>query len=95
LRRCNTAVLHALGLWVRRRDLFRTCKQIEVPICVLLCTADPVSPPEHQLRLLRALPQAHAVMLNVGHLPNFERPRAFARAVRSWLDDAWPRSPAA
>jgi pimeloyl-ACP methyl ester carboxylesterase len=86
LRRSHRGALRAVGHWLAARDMFSYCDEIGVPTCVLLGTADPVSSPRHQLRLLRALPRAHAVLLRAGHLPIAEEPTAFARAVSVWLD---------
>jgi pimeloyl-ACP methyl ester carboxylesterase len=85
--------LRAVGHWVAAREMFSYCDEIDAPTCMLLGTADPVSSPTHQLRLLRALPRAYAVVLQAGHLPIAEKPRAFARTVSAWLDRVPQRPP--
>ena len=75
LRRCAMAVLGR-----RRRNHGAVC----APTLLVMGSADPVSPPAHQLRLLDALPRAHAVVVDAGHLPNLERPALFEAAIRSW-----------
>lgn len=94
LRRSHRGALRAVGHWIAAREMFAYCKEIKAPTCMLLGTADPVSSPVHQLRLLRALPRAYAVLLRTGHLPIAEKPKAFAQAVSAWLDRV-PKGPPA
>ncbi len=75
LRGCAIAVLGR-----RRRDH----DAVSAPTLLVLGAKDPVSPPAHQLRLLGALPRAHAVVVEAGHMPNLERPALFQAAIRSW-----------
>ena len=83
--RCDPRALRAMLLWLLGRDLFEICPRVAAPTCLCLGRRDPVSPPEHQLRILRALPQGHAMMLEVGHLPMLEAPETVAEALAGWL----------
>jgi pimeloyl-ACP methyl ester carboxylesterase len=86
LNRSHWGALRVVGHWIAGREMFAYCNEIGVPTCVLLGTADPVSSPSHQLRLVRALPRAHAMLLRAGHIPIAEKPAAFAQAVAAWLN---------
>jgi pimeloyl-ACP methyl ester carboxylesterase len=83
--RADPRALRAMMLWLRKRNLFEVCPRVAAPTCLCLGRRDPVSPPSHQLRILRALAQGHAIMLDVGHLPMLEAPEDVAEALAGWL----------
>lgn len=84
LRRSDPEALRRCALAVLARSVIEECRAVRAPVLMVVGAEDPVSPAAHQLRLLRALPRAHAVVLDAGHLPVLETPAAFAAALRSW-----------
>jgi pimeloyl-ACP methyl ester carboxylesterase len=85
LRRSEPAQLLACARWVAARDAFARLPEVRQPVCVVLSTRDPVVPPDHQLRVARALPRGFTLMLDAGHIPTFERPFDAALALMAWL----------
>jgi pimeloyl-ACP methyl ester carboxylesterase len=60
---------------------------IEVPVLVVLGTADPLFPPEIGREYARLLPRCHLVFLyDAAHAADADRPEAFAALVDDFLD---------
>lgn len=82
------------GLYRILRSLFATraddrLQQIRVPVLVMTGQFDSLAPPAHARRLAAAIPGAQYVMIPASlHNPMDERPRAFTRALRRFLDNA-------
>ncbi|MEJ5345476.1 MAG: alpha/beta hydrolase [Chloroflexus sp.] len=79
------------GLYRILRSLFATraderLQQIHVPTLVMTGQFDSLAPPAHARRLARVIPGARYVMIPASlHNPMDERPRAFTRALRTFL----------
>ncbi|PMP82227.1 MAG: alpha/beta hydrolase [Chloroflexus aggregans] len=80
------------GLYRILRSLFATraddrLRQIQVPTLVMTGQLDSPPPPTHARRLAACIPGAQYVMIPASlHNPMDERPRAFTRALRRFLD---------
>lgn len=85
LARCNPRALRRMINWVRGQSVHRRLPEVSCPVTSIVGTRDPVVPPEHQLALLRALPDARAMLIDTGHLPFFEAPARFDALFRRWL----------
>ncbi|HMQ28613.1 MAG TPA: alpha/beta fold hydrolase, partial [Acidimicrobiales bacterium] len=60
---------------------------IACPTLVLAGREDQLTPPEPQLEMAHAIPDATLVLLpRCGHLAPLERPEAVARQLLAWLD---------
>jgi 3-oxoadipate enol-lactonase len=66
---------------------------VTVPVCSVSGADDQYAPPDAVRAFLSRLPRAPQpiILPDVGHLPFFEAPEAFARAVRAFLEDSFPR----
>lgn len=85
LLRVDPAVLHRVLLWLMEFDLGAHLPRIEAPVLSVIGMRDPVVPPQHQLNLLRKLPNGHAHLLDTGHLPFLEAPDAIDDLFTAWL----------
>jgi pimeloyl-ACP methyl ester carboxylesterase len=64
----------------------RHAADVKVPVLILSGGKDPIFPPEHHASLLKAFPQAQAIVFpELGHSPNWERPEATAKAIAQFL----------
>lgn len=80
----------------RRRDYLPLLKRVRVPTLVLVGSEDAYTPVAQAEALHAAIAGSQlAVIGGVGHLPNLERPDAFNQVLRSFLDAAQRRLPAA
>ncbi|MGF1551332.1 MAG: alpha/beta fold hydrolase [Paracoccaceae bacterium] len=85
LRASDAEALRRFGLWLMGLDVTAGLDALAVPVRWLIGRDDPVVPPAHQLRVLRLLPRADAVVLDAGHLPMVEAPDAFDAALDAWI----------
>lgn len=85
LRRCVPEAIRQFGKWVLEQDVTTTMEQIDKPCLAIIGRHDSVVPAQHQIKLLRHLPQAQAQIVPGGHLPFVEQPHHFARTLRGWL----------
>ena len=85
LRRSEPLAMRRFGLWLLKRSLFLHLKEVRASVFVMVCAADPVVPPDHQLRLIRRLPNARAIVTDSGHVPMLAKRAMFRRALASWL----------
>ncbi len=75
-----------------RPDYRPGLRKLDVPSFVCTGARDAWSTPEVTQELVESLKAPRTLTLpNVGHLPNLERPKAFAAALGEFLDDAWRR----
>ncbi|WP_306118869.1 MULTISPECIES: alpha/beta hydrolase [unclassified Roseitalea] len=77
LRRSDPESLRRVVLWLQRTSVADDLPKVAMPATVFLSKDDPVVSLEKQMAVVRALPNASAVMANVGHLPMFESPELF------------------
>ena len=82
---CDPMAVRACAEWVVQSDLGDLLAEITVPVFALIGTRDNVVRPAHQLALIKAAPNAHAQLLDGGHLLWADRPAAVANAIRAWL----------
>ncbi len=81
------------GLYRILRSLFATraddrLQQIRAPVLVMTGQFDSLAPPAHARRLAAAIPGAQYVMIPASlHNPMDERPRAFTRELRRFLEN--------
>lgn len=69
--------------------------EIQAPTLVIAGREDFQFPPEHQEELAAGIPNARLVLIDrAGHNPHDERPAEVQRAIRAFLGDTHPRSPA-
>jgi pimeloyl-ACP methyl ester carboxylesterase len=75
---------------VERPDYRAGLRELDVPSFVCTGACDTWSTAEVTRELLGCLKAPHTLTLpDVGHLPNLERPDAFAAALGAFLDGAW------
>ncbi|MFQ6548242.1 alpha/beta fold hydrolase [Aestuariibius sp. 2305UL40-4] len=77
--------LHAVALWLGRQCVRENLAEIRQPALCIIGTQDPVVPPAHQLDLIKALPNGHALLMKTGHLPFLEDPTRFRALFLRWL----------
>ncbi|WP_417210697.1 alpha/beta fold hydrolase [Antarctobacter sp.] len=85
LQRCDPEAIRQFGKWVLAQDVTATMTQIDTPCLAIIGRHDQVVPAQHQIKLLRHLPQAQAQLVPGGHLPFVEQPQHFARTLRGWV----------
>lgn len=85
LRASDVAALRRFGLWLRTLDITDGLDAIARPVRWLIGRTDPVIEPRRQLRVLRRLPNADAVVLDAGHLPMTETPASFDAVLDRWV----------
>jgi 3-oxoadipate enol-lactonase len=79
-------VLAALEAIRDRPDSMATLAAAVVPTLVVCGAEDALIPPRHSEALCYAVPGARLVLIpGAAHLPNYEQPEAFQRAVRDFL----------
>jgi pimeloyl-ACP methyl ester carboxylesterase len=65
----------------------RHATDVKAPVLVLSGGKDPLFPAVHHASLLKAFPHAQAqIFAELGHNPNWERPKDVAAAMKSFLD---------
>jgi pimeloyl-ACP methyl ester carboxylesterase len=85
LSRCSPLALRSMVNWVRDQSVQNCLPDVACPVTSIVGTRDPVVPPEHQIALLRSLPNASAQLIETGHLPFFEAPQRFDELFERWL----------
>jgi len=83
--------------WVAANDVSDDLARVPHPILALIGRRDPVVPPEHQFGILARAPNAHARLIEGGHVLYLEAPRTVERALAAWraLDGGGASLPAA
>jgi pimeloyl-ACP methyl ester carboxylesterase len=72
----------------------RHAADVKAPVLVLSGGKDPIFTPEHHASLIEAFPGATAhVYPELGHNPNWERPKDLAEAMTEFLGQGRPRAP--
>lgn len=82
---CDPMAVRACATWVLGLDIRESLPDVRIPVFALIGTRDRVVPPDQQLEIVRLAPQAHAQLVDAGHLLFTEAPRAFERALQGWL----------
>ncbi|SFD10272.1 Pimeloyl-ACP methyl ester carboxylesterase [Tropicimonas isoalkanivorans] len=82
---CNPLALRLMLNWVRGQSMRQELPLVSCPVTSVVGTKDPVVPPEHQIALLQALPNARALLMETGHLPFYEAPDQFDDMFQRWL----------
>ncbi|NDJ52522.1 MAG: alpha/beta hydrolase [Chloroflexi bacterium] len=67
-------------------DIGDLLPHIAAPTLVVVGDKDPIVPADESYRIAKAVPYANLVTLKgVGHLPMFERPNPYHRAIQDWI----------
>ncbi|MEL6517008.1 MAG: alpha/beta hydrolase [Pseudomonadota bacterium] len=90
---CDPMAILACTHWVLRADLKTALAHIDKPILAFIGRSDPIVPAAHQLRVLRATPNAQGHLMAGGHLLFIENPEHLERGLRAWLAQAEPPLP--
>jgi pimeloyl-ACP methyl ester carboxylesterase len=62
--------------------------KISVPTCLIVGDKDPIVPPQQSATIARKVTSAKlAVIKGSGHLPFFERPVEYKKAIETWLTE--------
>ncbi|WP_208352815.1 alpha/beta fold hydrolase [Pseudaestuariivita rosea] len=85
LRQSNYDTMRRLAEWVASQDVLARLDQVCAPVCVVIGNKDAVVPPLHQLQIVKALPNATAVILDSGHLPMIEARALFEKSFIVWV----------
>ena len=86
--RAGPASLLRGALYAVRADVRERAREVRVPTLLVWGERDPLVPAALAGVWQRAIPQTCLVLLpRTGHVPMFERPRAFTAALEEFLDD--------
>jgi pimeloyl-ACP methyl ester carboxylesterase len=86
--RAGPASLLRGALYAVRADVRERAQEVRVPTLLVWGERDPLVPAALAGEWQRAIPQARVVLLpRTGHVPMYERPRAFTAALEEFLDD--------
>lgn len=67
-------------------DITPCLPQISVPTCVIVGDKDPIVPPKQSATIALSVYNSRlAIIKGAGHLPFFERPVEYERAINDWL----------
>lgn len=77
--------MREMAAWLYARRALPDLSDLQVPVAVMIGSEDPVVTPEHQFELVRALPNAAALILRCGHVPMLTAPDLFNRSVLGWV----------
>jgi pimeloyl-ACP methyl ester carboxylesterase len=81
-------IVAAIHVLMTRPDSTPLLGTLNIPALVVVGKEDVLTPPEEMERMAAAMPQARFVELEgAGHLSNMERPDAFNREVRDFLQN--------
>lgn len=94
LLRCDPMAVRETARWVARTDVTDALAHIKAPVLALVARGDPVVPPRHQFDILKGVPNAHARLIEGGHLLFADAPQELARAIAAWRALAPSRAPA-
>ncbi len=71
-----------------RTDITSCLSKIAVPTCLIVGDKDPIVPPKQSVTIAEKVASAKlAIIKGSGHLPFFERPMEYKRAIVSWLTE--------
>ncbi len=84
LRACDPMAVRACARWVTATDVTGELSDVIAPTLALIGRSDSVVPPVHQFEILRTAPNAHARLIDGGHLLFAEAPREVRRAIVNW-----------
>jgi pimeloyl-ACP methyl ester carboxylesterase len=70
--------------WLRAQKTLESFSTVVPPVTVMVCADDTVVTPQHQMEIVRILPNAAAQVVRCGHLPMLTAPQAFGNAVMLW-----------
>ena len=85
LQACRAEDIRLLADWVLRHSLIDVLENISTPVLAVIGSADAVVPARHQLNILRGVSHAQGYLMDAGHLPFLENPRAFDSALLGWM----------
>ncbi len=72
-------------------DITPWLSKITAPICLIVGDKDPIVPPRQSLTIAENVANAKlAIIKGAGHLPFFERPVEYKRALEAWLTEFRP-----